>query len=285
LAGFHELSAEHAEELKKLIVRWCGIVIDDKGAMMLEFRMHPLLDKYGCDGFEPFLQRARVGDAQIRDDVIDAVTTNETLWFRDSHLFENLLEEIMPALITRARTSHRKGLRIWSAASSTGQEAYSLSMLLHELVSRNQMTQGELSASSIFGTDISPAAIEIAGKGSYDPISMGRGMWPGYQDRFFVSSGRSAQVKPEVSRNVSFERRNLMDPMTGLRSFDLVMLRNVLIYFSPAAKSDILGRIRRVTNEDGVLVVGACEDASRYSREFATCQAGRTMYFQARRAS
>ncbi len=285
MATFHELSPEHLKELCEIIAKWCGITIDDKGSVMLEFRMHPLLKKYACNGFGDFLKLARSGRTEIRDDVIDAVTTNETLWFRDGHLYESLHEEILPDLIQTARSEGRSGLKVWSAAASTGQEAYSISMLLHELVRKGQMKSAELAATKIIGTDISPAALQIAKKGVYDSISMGRGMWPGFKERYFTDSGKSCQVRPEVQAPVSFERRNLMDSFFGMGSFDIVFLRNVLIYFSPEMKSDILARVRQAMHPGGVLIVGACEDASRYSRDYESCRTGKVLYYQTRMAS
>ena len=123
MAEFHELKPEQLSQLREIIAKWCGIIIDDSGSVMLEFRMHPLLEKYACAGFDEFLALARAGRAEVRDDVIDAVTTNETLWFRDGHLYESLLEEGLPSLIEDARKANRKGLRIWSAAASTDEDA------------------------------------------------------------------------------------------------------------------------------------------------------------------
>lgn len=285
MAEFHELSPQHLEQLREIIAKWCGIIIDDSGSVMLEFRMHPLLEKYACAGFDEFLSLARGGRAEVRDDVIDAVTTNETLWFRDGHLYESLLEDVLPALVEEARSGHRKGLKIWSAAASTGQEAYSISMLLHELKRRGTLSQEELDGCRITGTDISPSALQIAKNGVYDAISMGRGMWPGYKERYFLDQGKSCRVKPEVQKLVKFERRNLMDPFFGLDDFDLVLIRNVLIYFSPEMKSGILARIRQTMRPAGTLIVGACEDASRYSGDFESRRIGKTLYFQSRLAS
>ena len=285
MADFIELLPADADALTKMIADWCGIVIDDRGSVMLEFRMHPVLSKYKCSSFREFLTLAKRGDQRMRDDVIDAVTTNETLWFRDGHLYENLLESILPTAITKARAAGRSGIKIWSAAASTGQEGYSISMLLHEISRRGQLTHGELAACKIIGTDISKAALEVARRGSYDPISMGRGMWPGYEDKYFDKTARSATIKPDVAKMVEFQQRNLLDSFFGLNGFDVVLIRNVLIYFSPEVKTDILTRIGQTMNPEAMLVVGSCEDATRYSKDYATCRIGRTMYYEVKQAS
>ena len=103
MAQFHELTPAELAEISDIIARWCGITIDATGSVMLEFRLHPLLQKYACASFDEFLKLARSGLSEVRDDVIDAVTTNETLWFRDGHLYESLLEEVLPEALERAR--------------------------------------------------------------------------------------------------------------------------------------------------------------------------------------
>lgn len=282
---FQELSLTQLDELREIIERWCGIIIDEKGAVMLEFRMYPLLEKFECGDFGEFLELVRGGRMEVRDHVIDAVTTNETLWFRDGVLYESLLEKILPTAFETARAAGRTGLKIWSGAASTGQEAYSLSMLVHELAREGKISAAELDRTRIVGTDISPAALLIANKGIYDAISMARGMWPEFESRYFCPTGKSSAVLPEVQRIVSFQRRNLMDSFFGLGPFDLVLLRNVLIYFSTEMKSGILARVQQTMNPKGILIVGACEDASRYSRDYESQRVGKTLYFQTKKAS
>jgi chemotaxis protein methyltransferase CheR len=285
MSGFVELKADDAVILKRLITKWCGIVIDHKGTVMLEFRMHPILKKYGCPDYKTLIRMALGMDPQLRDDLIDAVTTNETLWFRDPNLYDCLLNTILPGAITKARAEGRKGLRIWSAAASTGQESYSIAMLLHEIASRGQLSSVELANCSIHGTDISGGALRVARNATYDVISMGRGMLPGFEAKYFNKNGRSFTMRPDIRRMVKFEQRNLLDRFGSLGNFDIVLIRNVLIYFSPEVKKDILNRIGRNLQASGTLIVGSCEDASRFSKSFSVFRSGRTMYFEVNKAS
>ncbi len=191
----------------------------------------------------------------LREAVVDAMTTNETLWFRDGHPFRILNERIFPEF---ARKPGVSSLRIWSAASSTGQEAYSISMTAEEFRRANP---GQLRGGlNIVGTDISHRVLEVARKAEYEILAIGRGLSKERLAAFFAEKGSGLwQVKPEIRRGVEFRPLNLLDSYAALGKFDIIFCRNVLIYFSAELKLDILTRMHAALKPGGFLLLGASE--------------------------
>ena len=195
------------------------------------------------------------------------MTTNETLWFRDGHPFLILREKLLPPLGAELRAGNRFRIRIWSGASSTGQEAYSIAMTIHEFC---RPTPGcGRSQFEILASDISPSALFLAKAARYDEAALGRGLSDERRERFFHPEGRVWVVNDEVKRMVTFRKFNLQDSLEPLGHFDIVFLRYVSIYFSDPLKRQIYQGIASLLAPDGHLIISAVESLRGISDAFA----------------
>ena len=239
-----------------------GIVLGDNKQYLVTSRLTRLMREQEIDSFSTLMQRIK-SDSKLRHRIMDAMTTNETSWFRDSYPFDILKEELLPQFAKR----QARQVRIWSAASSTGQEAYSLSMVVSEYL---QKRPGSLPPNGvqILATDISPTVLEQARKGVYEGVAVSRGLSEERKRRFFTQTAEGWQVKDDIRQRVSFRELNLMQGYAALGRFDIVYCRNVLIYFSADLKRDILARMARVLNPGGYLVLGGSESITSYSDDF-----------------
>ena len=253
--------------LRDLIEKSCGIALGEEKAYLIETRLVGLMTENGCDDYGAFY-RLVAGDANhlLRDKIVDAMTTNETLWFRDGHPFTILREKLLPPLGAELRAGNRFRIRIWSGASSTGQEAYSIAMTIHEFCAANPGLRPE--QFEIMASDISPSALFLAKGGRYDEASLNRGLGAERRDRFFHQDGKVWVVNDEVKRLVTFRKFNLQDPMEPLGHFDIVFLRYVCIYFSDALKRQIYQEISKLLAPDGHLLISAVESLRGISDAF-----------------
>ncbi|MFC6852433.1 CheR family methyltransferase [Aquipuribacter hungaricus] len=253
--------------LRDLVRRRSAIVLDESKQYLLDTRLAPVVRSEGLDSVGDLVARARAGDRRVVDLVVDAMTTNETSWFRDNGPFEALRTVVLPALV-RERAAERS-IRIWSAACSSGQEAYSIAMICTEVVPPGWTVD-------IVGTDLSPAMVQRATAGRFSQLEVNRGMPAASLVRWFERDGSHWQVSPQLRRMTRFREGNLAEPFTDLGRFDVVMLRNVLIYFDGDTKCDILRRTRAVTRPDGYLFLGAAETALGLDVGWAREQVGTT---------
>lgn len=274
------LDDDEFKRLRTLIQSWCGIALEDSKKYLVESRLRDVVLETGCASYGDFYEKARAGDVSLRDRIIDDMTTNETSWFRDGPFWKTVREVIIPGAIAVARAEGRGRIAIWSAACSTGQEPYTIGILLREMERARELDGYRAESFDILATDISRAAISIAEAGRYDPISMSRGLDPQYRERFFSKSGRVSCLSDDVKKLVRFERANLLDPFEALGRFDVVFMRNVLIYFSSACKSSILAKAGRALHEDGSVVVGATETPELYFDEFEVVRHGRSTFYR-----
>jgi chemotaxis protein methyltransferase CheR len=200
---------------------------------------------------------------ELRTAVIDAMTTNETLWFRDKYPFELLSKKIYPEILEK-----KKNIKIWSAASSSGQEAYSIAMTSLE----HQKQKSVLGMNvQIVGTDISNTMLNQCKAGLYDTLALSRGLSEERKRQFFDKQSDGSgkmQVKPEVKKMTSFRNYNLLDSYAGLGKFDIIFCRNVLIYFSSDVKSKILNQFAGALNPGGYLILGASESLTGLTEKF-----------------
>ncbi|HHH48107.1 MAG TPA: protein-glutamate O-methyltransferase CheR [Gammaproteobacteria bacterium] len=256
------LSSEDYNAFRSFLEEASGIVLGDNKHYLVTSRLARLMKEQGIESFGVLMQHIK-RDGKLRHRIMDAMTTNETSWFRDNYPFDILKEQLLPEF---ARKQARQ-VRIWSAASSTGQEAYSLSMIVSEYL---QKRPGSLPANGvqILGTDISPTVLEQARSGIYEGVAASRGLSEERKRRFFIQTGAGWQVKDEIRKRVSFRELNLMQSYTALGKFDVIYCRNVLIYFSAELKRDILARMARTLNPGGFLVLGGSESISSYSEDF-----------------
>ncbi|MBN9610188.1 MAG: hypothetical protein BGO26_02170 [Actinobacteria bacterium 69-20] len=237
-----------------LVRRESAIVLPPGKEYLVEARLLPLARAAGLAGVDAYIRAAqRPTSLAERRAIVEALTTNETSWFRDATVFASFRRDMLPRLLAD-RMAHRP-LRIWSAAASTGQEAYSLAMLLIEEL-------GPARRFEIIGTDIARGVLERARQGRYTQMEVNRGLPARYLVQYFQRAGTGWQVSPELQRNIQFRELNLAAPFPpGLPAFDVVFLRNVLIYFDTPTKQTTLRRVRQVMAPGGWLVLGTAETA------------------------
>jgi chemotaxis protein methyltransferase CheR len=245
----------------------CGIVLGDNKQYLVMSRLGKVLNEAHLGSLGELLRKLRLErhGGPLREQVVEAMTTNETFWFRDGHPFETLDSRILPELADRKV----RAPRIWSAACSSGQEPYSISMVVEEFLQRRPQALGEV---QILATDISPSMLREAQEGYYEPLALSRGLSAERKNRFFERDPGHWQerwrVKESVRRRVRFQQANLLASYAVLGRFDVIFCRNVLIYFSADSKRDILSRMARSLNPGGYLILGASESISQYSTEF-----------------
>ncbi len=240
-----------------------GILLGQNKEYLVKNRLRRILEETRENSLNELLNVLERGSQiALRARVIDAMTTNETLWFRDAHPFEILKETIFPEL-SSALKGQLRPIRIWSAASSTGQEAYSISITANEFIKRNP---GSLMQKiEVVGTDISQAAIQQAKDGVYDKHEIVRGLNDQLQRQYFEQDGQKRRILPEIKKRVRFQELNLLQSYSLLGQFDIIFCRNVLIYFSNDVKSDILSRMAKSLKPGGYLFLGGSESIVNYS--------------------
>jgi chemotaxis protein methyltransferase CheR len=256
-----DLTEDEYVAFQRFLEQAAGIVLGDNKHYLVISRLSRVMLENKFANFAELLVRAE-RDGRFRERVVDEMTTNETSWFRDANPFEILKTTMLPALAKKgART-----LRIWSAACSTGQEPYSISMCVQEFMSANPgVLRGEV---EIVATDISPSALEEAKAGAYDELALSRGLSAERRARFFQQKEAQWEVRKEIKARVSFRPLNLLQSYSALGKFDLVFCRNVLIYFSPDLKKTMLQRITETMHPGAYLFLGGSESMSNYSDAF-----------------
>ncbi|WP_165669847.1 protein-glutamate O-methyltransferase CheR [Metapseudomonas otitidis] len=244
------------EQFRTFLEKTCGILLGSNKQYLVSSRLNKLMEQNGIKTLSELVQKIQNAPRSgLREQVVDAMTTNETLWFRDTYPFEVLKSRILPELI---KANPNQPLRIWSAASSSGQEPFSISMSIDEFERTNL---GQLKAGvRIVATDLSTAMLAACRAGEYDSLAMGRGLSQERLTRFFDPKGPGRWVvKPAIRNRVEFRALNLLDSYASLGKFDIVFCRNVLIYFSADVKKDILTRIHATLKPGGYLFLGASE--------------------------
>jgi chemotaxis protein methyltransferase CheR len=223
------IARDRISELTALIHDLCGIYLGDSKLYLIDSRFGLMAKRHECDSYDDLARLARRSNqSDLRDEIVNAITTNETLFFRDNSPFEAMRHKILPDYIDQVEKGLRsKRLNIWSAAASTGQEAYSVAMTLREVI-----PNVDTWAISIFGTDVSPEAIEKAKLGIYSELEISRGLNKVKRSNFFESVQGGWQVSKKVRDVVHFENRNLLDTLPEKDCFDIVLCRNVAIYGS-----------------------------------------------------
>ncbi len=249
-----DITPQEYEAFKTFLQDACGILLGDNKQYLVKSRLRRILEEQKMSRLGELLESlGRPGSSGLREVVIDAMTTNETLWFRDSHPFRILSDKLLPELAERRAAG---AIRIWSSACSTGQEPYSMAMIVEEF---RRLRPGKLRDLRITATDISKSVLEVARQGEYEMIAIGRGLSPERQKAFFTpSSAGGWQIASQIRAMVEFKELNLLDRYM-LGKFDVVFCRNVLIYFSAELKRDILTRIHATLNPGGYLILGSSE--------------------------
>jgi chemotaxis protein methyltransferase CheR len=251
------VTPEEFKNFARYILDISGIALDVGKEYLLETRLNPLLGKYACASHGELLHKAKLDPKkEIENHIIDAISTNETYFFRDKSPFQLLQHKIFPDLIDK-RSKKRFGkptIRLWSAANSTGQEIYSIAMTLLEM----GVTPKDYNI-KLFGTDISDAAIAQASYGLYNKFEVARGLEPSRLNRYFDPHGDKYKIKDELRAMAQFKKMNLMRPFMGVGKFDIVLCRNVMIYFTSKDRRKIYANIAKVLEPDGYLLIGSTE--------------------------
>ncbi len=231
----------------------CGIRFGDDKAYLIKSRLQGIMRECGAVSLRQLVEHLKSGrPAGLRVRVVDAMTTNETSWFRDEHPYKALSE-----VVFKDFSKLGKKARIWSAACSSGQEPYSISMLVEEF-RRTQLGGASLDA-ELIATDISATILAEARKAEYSETQLRRGLSKEFRQRFFVSHGRGEKICSAVRNRIRFRDLNLLHPYGVVGKVDVIFCRNILIYFSRERKCDILERMHRVLNRGGYLFLGSTE--------------------------
>lgn len=238
--------------LRKLLKDRSGLVLAGEKQYLAESRLLPVARRHGMTTLAELVDKLKGNAGLLTGEVVDAMTTNETFFFRDKIPFEHLTETVMPALI--AARAREKRIRIWCTAASTGQEPYSIAMALKGMSAALAGYRVD-----ILATDLSAEVLERAKNGIYSQFEVQRGLPIQLLVKFFSKHGEAWEIAPEIRGMVQFRTLNLLNDFTPLGRFDLVFCRNVLIYFDQATKVQVLNRIAPQMPDDGYLILGAAE--------------------------
>jgi chemotaxis protein methyltransferase CheR len=258
--------------LRRLLKERSGLVLAADKQYLVESRLLPVARRAGVAGLGDLVQKLKGPQAEpLVVEVVEAMTTNESFFFRDKIPFEHFRASIMPALLA-ARAAQRR-IRIWCAAASTGQEPYSLAMALKEMAGSTAGWRIEIVA-----TDLSNEVLEKARAGIYSQFEVQRGLPIQLLVKYFSQIGDTWQIAPDIRAMVQYRALNLLADFSHLGTFDLVFCRNVLIYFDQATKTAVLDRIARITDRSGYLVLGAAETVVGLTESFKPLSDRRGLY-------
>jgi chemotaxis protein methyltransferase CheR len=268
------MTPEDFTYLRKLLKERSGLVLSPEKQYLAESRLLPVARRHGLATLTELIARLKgpqVEALTLGTEVVEAMTTNETFFFRDKIPFEHFRDTVMPALMeARARD---KRIRIWCTAASTGQEPYSLAMALKGLGAKLAGYKVQIVA-----TDLNAEVLERARQGLYSQFEVQRGLPIQQLVKFFAQEGERWRIAPEIRDMVQFRTLNLLNDFRSLGFFDLVFCRNVLIYFDQPTKTDVLARLAERMPEDGYLILGAAETVIGLTERFKPVPEKRGLY-------
>jgi chemotaxis protein methyltransferase CheR len=258
------------EFLRKCLKERSGLDLSADKQYLVESRLIPLARKAGLPGIAELIQKMKGGSDALIAEVVEAMTTNETFFFRDKIPFDHLRDTIIPALLqTRA---NRRSLRIWCAASSTGQEPYSIAMCLKEI---SALAGWRI---EILATDLSQGVLEKSRAGIFSQFEVQRGLPIQMLVKHFTQAGELWQLNADIRAMVMHRQLNLLQDFSHLGSFDIIFCRNVLIYFDAGTKAEVFGRLAQAIEPDGILLLGAAESVVGISDAFKPYPERRGLY-------
>jgi chemotaxis protein methyltransferase CheR len=253
-----------------------GITLGENKAYLVQNRLRPILEAHNVENLSDATEIIKSGrDPKLKVEIIDAMTTNETSWFRDQYPFEYLHDELLPKL-TGSRMSTP---RIWSAACSYGHEAYSISMIIEEYMMKNPgCFPGGI---QIIGTDISSRVVKSATDAEFDHLSIARGLSEERKKKYFKKTPDDTyKLDEKIKSRARFQRLNLLESYATLGKFDIIFCRNVLIYFSNENKAEIMNKFAQSLHKDGVLILGASETVTSHSTAFEMVKCPRGVVYK-----
>jgi chemotaxis protein methyltransferase CheR len=258
------------EFLRKLLKERSGLDLSSDKQYLVESRLIPLARRVDLFGIPELVQNIKSGDEALTLEVVEAMTTNETFFFRDKIPFDHLRQSVLPELV-QAR-ANRRSLRIWCAASSTGQEPYSIAMCIKEFAPLAGWRV------EIVATDLSQGVLEKSKAGIFSQFEVQRGLPIQMLVKYFTQTGELWQLNADIRAMVQHRQLNLLQDFSHLGTFDVIFCRNVLIYFDQETKINIFDRLARVLEPDGVLALGAAESVVGISDAFKTDSVRRGFY-------
>ena len=275
-----KITPEEIKVISEYIEEISGISLDNTKAYLIENRLSNLMDELQCVSYSELYYKVKSDATKtIQRKIIDAITTKETLFFRDMYPFELLQHKILPDLVDnkKAKSSNPSpiDIRIWSAACSTGQEVYSIALTLNELLPDMEGYNIKL-----LGTDISDEAITRASYGKYNKFEVERGLSKQRLQKYFIADENSWRINDEIRAMAGFKRHNLMDSLTGLGVWDIVLCRNVAIYFNMEDRKKLFQKIANVLKPDGYLIIGASEYLTGICPRFESKRYLKSVFYQ-----
>lgn len=265
----------------RLVEELCGVRLAAGKEYLIETRLGELMRQQGCANFGELYYRVRADATKaLSRSVIDLMTTNETSFFRDGSPFEMLRHKILPDILDRrnaAGTPATSPIRIWSMACSTGQEIYTIAMLLDEMLGGHRQQ-----AVRMVGTDISNKAVSQASRGIFNTIEMERGLPPQLRQRYFTQTESGWKINDRLRAQVTFRHLNLLEDFSYMGTFDVLLCRNVAIYFAEAVRKSLFDRIERHMGADSVLIIGSTESITGICPQYQPHRHVRSVYYTRR---
>jgi chemotaxis protein methyltransferase CheR len=276
------VSQDELRAWSRYVYAVCGIHLDDSKGYLIETRLGPLLRETGSATFSELHYKVKADTSLVlRRKVVDAITTGETSFFRDTSPFDLLKHKVIPDLIDRRRKALGSGrpvpIRIWSAACSSGQEVYSIAIVLKELLGSFQGYDIR-----VLGTDISDKAVASASYGHYNKMELERGMPSDKIHAYFSAVNGAWKVRDDIRALVSFRTLNLLEPLAFPVRHDIVFCRNVAIYFTEPDRARLFENLGRVLAPDGFLIIGSTESLTGLCPQFEARRYLRSVYYQLR---
>lgn len=285
-----KISFEDFVFIRDFIHKISGIYLDYEKEYLIRQRIAPILKEIKVDSFGEFTRIIKEGRSlRFKESIISAITTNETSFFRDDHPFKTFFDYIMPKLIDKIRRlkennpKHSPKIRIWSAACSSGQEPYSVAMLINEYLVKKAIFNISKNDFYILATDIDGPVLKDAVSGIYDKMAISRGLSEERLKKFFIPNGNKWEIKDELKEMVDYQKCSLHEGISTARlggTFDVILARNVLIYFDIKTKDDILLRINQLMQDDSFLILGATENLYGMSGKFQSVNFDNTLVFR-----
>ncbi len=268
--------------LRDLIYEQCGIFLAENKAYLVENRLAGLLEQSGSSTFGEFYLKVKnlPHSDRLCTLMVDAITTNETSWFRDQYPYNVLREKILPEFDRQIAEGRKRRIDIWSAACSTGQEPYSTAITVLDFYTASRKETLCHNWVHILATDISTSSLARANEGRYDSIAVSRGLEQKHLQRYFAQEAKGWKIDDRVKKMVSFRHDNLKLSVQTVQTFDIIFLRNVMIYFSESLKRELLTRMAKLLSPNGYLFLGTGETTSGYTTLFEMVEFGKAIYYR-----
>ncbi len=269
-----QYTTDEYQAFQSFLENACGIVLGENKHYLVNSRLSKLMRQENIASLSDLVSKSQgMMNSALKNKVIEAMTTNETLWFRDGFPFEVLPEHVFADF----KEKKKSPVKILSAACSSGQEPYSISMIADEFIKKNFGANMQF---QVVGVDIDTNILDEARAAKYEPMALARGLSEERKQRYFTQQGDHWQVNMDIRSRVSFREQNLMQSYASLGKFDVIFCRNVLIYFSAELKTDILKRLAGALNPGGYLFLGASESIVQYSNDFDMVRTPKGVVYQ-----